>query len=144
LLKRLKPIVLLLDRFRRFIWRFTGRPTGVHALPFTRQGDVILVKLTYAEGWRAPGGGRKRSESAEEAITRELQEELGLIRRHPMLAKLGDDAKLGSVFVARDVEYQPASSWEIEAVGEFSLDRLPADLSPRTRRWLSIAARQVL
>src|SRR3954469_9197927 len=54
------------------------RTFGAHALAFTREGKVILVKLRYAPGWRLPGGGRSASEDPRDAVLRELREEIGL------------------------------------------------------------------
>jgi ADP-ribose pyrophosphatase YjhB (NUDIX family) len=65
---------------RRLLWFFTRPVTfGVHAVPITPAGELVLVKLSYARGWRLPGGGRKAGEAAEEAMLRELREEIGLI-----------------------------------------------------------------
>ncbi len=43
-----------------------------------RTGKVILVKLRYAPGWRLPGGGRRGTEEPQEAVLRELREEIGM------------------------------------------------------------------
>lgn len=126
------------QRLRKFVWRFTGRPAGAHALAFTHGGKLVLVKLTYAEGWRVPGGGVGRNETAERAILRELAEEIGMTR-HGRISEIRqpvDRPATGPLFVVSDVEYRPRRSWEIAAVGEFSLDSLPPDLSRRTRAWI--------
>ena len=137
-----RSLARVLNRLRKFVWRFTGRPAGVHALAFTDGGKVILVKLTYAEGWRAPGGGVGRSETAAQAILRELSEEIGMTR-HGRISEVRGSAEgvaTDPVFVVTDVEYRPRRSWEIAAVGEFSLDSLPPDLSRRTRAWIERSA----
>jgi 8-oxo-dGTP pyrophosphatase MutT (NUDIX family) len=41
---------------------------GVHGIPLTPDGKVVLVILSYATGWRLPGGGRKAGEDPREAI----------------------------------------------------------------------------
>ena len=41
-------------------------------------GKVVLVRLSYAKGWRLPGGGQKTSEESRDAMLRELREEIGL------------------------------------------------------------------
>src|SRR3954469_18756165 len=63
----------------RAAW-FVRRPRtfGAHALAFTPEGKLILVKLRYASGWRVPGGGRKPGEPADDAVLRELREEIGM------------------------------------------------------------------
>lgn len=41
--------------------------------------EYLLVKnIVGSDKWRLPGGGAKRDESGEDAVVRELQEELGL------------------------------------------------------------------
>ena len=42
--------------------------------------------------------------------------------------------------IVRDVVYRPSWSLEVEAVTEAPVDRLPHDLSTRTRRWLELVA----
>ncbi|HEX8062264.1 MAG TPA: NUDIX domain-containing protein [Allosphingosinicella sp.] len=108
-----------------------GRP-GVHGVPLTPQGKVVLIRLTYAPGWRVPGGGRKRGEASELAMLRELREEIGLIS-HGTIERLEvvrpDDPS--AFFVIRDVVYRPRRSLEVEEVGEFD----PARLAEDTTSW---------
>jgi 8-oxo-dGTP pyrophosphatase MutT (NUDIX family) len=106
-------------------------------VPLTPGGKVVLVLLTYAPGWRLPGGGVKRGEGAQDAMLRELREEIGLLSHgaiepldalHTMPAA---PAGRSDLFLVRDVVYRPRWSLEIEAVREFDPDSLPAD----TARW---------
>ena len=50
---------------------------GVMAL-VEQGGRVVLVRHSYASGWHLPGGGVGRGEPPEDAILRELREEIGL------------------------------------------------------------------
>lgn len=43
-----------------------------------RAGRVLLVNPTYKPGWDLPGGMAEENEPPEDAVTRELREELGL------------------------------------------------------------------
>lgn len=110
---------------------------GVHAVPVTDAGKVVLVLLTYAPGWRLPGGGLKRGEGAEKAMLRELREEIGLLSHGGIerLDALGADAlppgERSALFVVRDVVYRPRRTFEVESVREFDPEALPAD----TARW---------
>jgi len=98
---------------------------------------LVLVKLRYASGWRPPGGGIKKGETAEHAVLRELTEEIGMIKHSAVETDLviRDPAGDG-VFIVRDVEYSPRWSIEIESVAEFDPSRLPLDVAPRARRWI--------
>jgi 8-oxo-dGTP pyrophosphatase MutT (NUDIX family) len=110
----------------------SGR-SGVHAVPLTGEGKVILVRLTYAPGWRVPGGGGKRGEAPEQAMLRELREEIGLVS-HGAIEAL-EDVRPGdpsAFFVVRDVVYRPRRSLEVEEVREFDPGRLPADTTAWT------------
>jgi 8-oxo-dGTP pyrophosphatase MutT (NUDIX family) len=109
---------------------------GVHAVPVTADGKVVLIRLTYAPGWRVPGGGLKRGEAAEQAMLRELREEIGLMS-HGSIERLDESPPGAAVddrsgfFVVRDVVYRPRRSLEVDEVGEFEPHRLPED----TTRW---------
>ena len=126
---------------------FVQRPRtlGAHALALTPERKVILVKLRYATGWRIPGGGRGSDESAEEAALRELREEIGMtahgrVRLGCELEEAVDFKRdLAALLIVEDVRYRPRRwSWEVEKVGEFPLDALPADSAEPTLRWVAL------
>lgn len=48
----------------------------VYGLCFTDAGRIALVRLTTGPGWQVPGGGVEDGESPEEALVRELREEI--------------------------------------------------------------------
>ena len=125
---------------------FVRRPRtfGAHALAFTPEGRIILVRLRYASGWRLPGGGRCEREDPEHAVLRELREEIGMtshgdVRLACELEEATDFKRdLASLLIVRDVLYTPRKwSWEVEAITEASLDALPAGLSPRMADWIA-------
>jgi 8-oxo-dGTP pyrophosphatase MutT (NUDIX family) len=131
---------------------FLRRPRtfGAHAVALTPQRKLILVKLRYAPGWRVPGGGRRDGEYAQAAVIRELREEIGMVAygRVRFACELEEavDFKrdLAALLVVEDVRYRPPRwSWEVEKVGEFDIDRLPADTSPTTLRWIAALSDQI-
>jgi len=120
------------------------RTFGAHALAFTPQHKLVLVKLRYASGWRLPGGGRSEQEDPRLAVLRELREEIGMTAHGAVrLAAELDEATdfkrdVASLFIVEDVKYRPPRwSWEIERITEAPLADLPADLSPRAARWIA-------
>lgn len=121
-----------------------GRDRGVHAVPVTPRGTIVLVRLRYARGWRLPGGGRGDAEDPREAALRELEEEIGMYAHGAVESvhrSAGSESGAGeaSLFVVRDVEYRPRWSLEIEAVTEVPPDRLPSDVAEPARRALALA-----
>ena len=133
-----RTVFTFLHGFRRALWKVTGPGrAGVHAVPVTGDGKVVLVRLTYAPGWRVPGGGLKRSEGAEQGMLRELREEIGLLsygaieRLEEEPAELEEPVQRSAFFIVRDVVYRPRRSLEVEEVREFDPDRLPDDVT----RW---------
>jgi 8-oxo-dGTP pyrophosphatase MutT (NUDIX family) len=141
--KALRPVFRAAHSLLKVAW-FIRRPRtfGVHALPLTPDGRVVLVKLRYAPGWRLPGGGRAAGEEPRDAVLRELREEIGLTSHGTVVAacQLEEEADyrrdLVSLFIVQDVEYRPRWSWEVEQAMEADLDSLPSDLSPRMADWL--------
>lgn len=131
---------------------FVSRPRtfGAHAVALTSAGRVVLVKLRYADGWRLPGGGRGESEAPEDAVRRELREEIGMtacgeVQPVRDLEESTDFKRdLASLLIVRDVEYEPRKwSWEVEDVLETDLNDLPADLSPQSASWLRAVRRML-
>jgi 8-oxo-dGTP pyrophosphatase MutT (NUDIX family) len=117
----------------------------VHGVPLTPDGKVVLVTLSYAKGWRLPGGGRKADEDPSAAILRELREEIGLIA-YTAIEPVCDfdhrpDFRHGqaSLFVVRGVQYQPRWSLEVKAVETFDLAALPTRTAAITHRLLGLA-----
>ncbi len=141
--RRLIRIVFtILQGLRRLAWTVTGPGRdGVHAVPLTPEGKVVLVRLTYARGWRLPGGGRKRGETQEEGMLRELREEIGLVA-HGAVERLEDvrprnlPGDRSALFLVREVAYRPRQTLEVEAVGEFDPAGPPDDASGSTREIL--------
>jgi 8-oxo-dGTP pyrophosphatase MutT (NUDIX family) len=65
-----------------------GRRThlGAAAVIFDRNGQVLLVHHSYGQrGWELPGGGRQPKESLQQAVLREVREELGVEAMTPEL-----------------------------------------------------------
>lgn len=120
-------------------WRLTRPVTlGVRLLAM-QNSAVLLVRHTYQSQWYLPGGGVKRGETLEQAIRREAAEEVG--------ATLGKVRLLGVytnfyefksdhviVFACDEVTVKGQDSHEIEQFGFFTLDDLPPDTSPGSRK----------
>ncbi len=102
--------------------------------------------LSYAPGWRLPGGGVKKTEDQQTAMLRELREEIGLSDCESIHRVSGFDHRpdhrqgKGTLFVVRGVLYQPRWSLEVKQVGEFCLDDLPRSTAEITRQLLALAA----
>jgi len=140
----LRLILTAIHGLLRLGW-FVRRPRthGAHALAFTPDGKLILVKLRYAAGWRLPGGGRAADEGPRDAVLRELREEIGLTAHGEIRVAAEIEQRphakrdLASLLVVRDVSYRPHRwSWEVEAIAEHALDDLPADMAPVALEWL--------
>lgn len=128
------------DRVRRIGWRWSRRPMrGVRAIVLTEAGDIVLVRHSYTQGWHLPAGGVKRGEAPDAAIRRELGEEIGLRSGDVSMVDEADN-RLGrrphalTTFVVRKAVYRPRWTLEIEEVAAFSLEALPADLTPGGRK----------
>jgi ADP-ribose pyrophosphatase YjhB (NUDIX family) len=70
----------ILNFLRKIYW-FLVRPktTGVKCLIQNKNNEYLLIKTTYSgDYWTIPGGGLHRNESLENAVMREVQEEVGI------------------------------------------------------------------
>lgn len=132
-------------------WRLRRpRTFGAHALAFTPERRIVLVKLRYAPGWRLPGGGRGPDEDPADAVLRELGEEIGMTShgRVRLAREIEEDSDfkrdLVSLLIIDDVRYTPPRwSLEIEQVMETQLHDLPSDLSPRCAAWLAALSGEI-
>lgn len=125
-------------------WRMRrGATLGVRGIACAENGDVMLVRHTYAKGWHLPGGGVESGETAIEAITREMAEEAGIAPASTprLIGFYANHANFPNDHIAL---YQ-FDSWracppqidnEIAERGFFALDALPEGVTKGTQRRL--------
>ncbi len=131
-------------RAMRLWWRVARpRTFGVRALLIDPAGRIALVRHHYISGWYLPGGGVNKGESAEDAIRRELAEEVGLtaveiaglLGIYHNRGEAKDDHVVVFVVLADDpAALYAADRREIAEAGWFAPDALPDGTSPATRR----------
>lgn len=114
---------------------------GVQAVIADAAGAVMLVRHGYRPGWHFPGGGVERGETLLTAVTREIEEETGVVLEGPPAlfgiyshfdAFPGDHIALYLVTRWRRPRV-PAPNKEIAEHGFFPLDALPEGITPQTR-----------
>lgn len=72
---------IIIEHFGGLYNELIGRRShlGAGAVIFDRDGRVLLARQSYGRrGWELPGGGRQPKESLEQAVRRELREEIGV------------------------------------------------------------------
>lgn len=138
--------VSLLTRALRPWWRLTrGLTLGAQGVILTPDNTVLLVRHGYRPGWFFPGGGVERNESLETALSREVEEETGVVvtgrpEFHGLFANIenfpGDHI---GVFVIRlwERKREPKANAEIAEQGFFAPDSLPKGIDQGTRRRLT-------
>lgn len=141
MLRPVPALATLAHRAVRLYWRLARPVTfGVRAIVLRGDERLLLVKHTYDRRWYLPGGGRKRYETAEAALGREVREEVGIAELR-LVRRLGTyrNSREGKrdtieVFVARADAFGRRQRREIAACEWFDPRELPADASPGTRR----------
>ena len=118
-----------------------GMTLGTRTVVIDGEGNVLLVRHTYAPGWLLPGGGVERGETVAEACVRELREEAAITAlEQPVLHGLflndqrfpGDHV---ACFVLRRFAREPfAANAEIAEARFFPVSALPDGTTPGTRR----------
>lgn len=137
----IKQLLKIAQPLRRFYWWLMRPETrGVRAILVNRDGKVLLVRHKYQEGWFLPGGKISGKENDENALRRELREELG-VKIISRFEKLGEYANTYEykkdtivVFVVRDFTQESKTHFEIEEQRLFDPKMLPEKTSPGTRR----------
>lgn len=127
-------------RFRRWSMRVTQTRFTVTAgaLIFNHEGKVLLLKHRFRVGssWGVPGGFLEAGEQPEEAMRRELREEIGLEVEHVEIFTSRSFRKPRQVEILfrcrADAEVKPLTI-EIERAEWFSVHELPAGL-PKDQR----------
>jgi len=135
------PLLIAADRLRR-AWWLLARPVsvGVLALVVDDAGRILLVEHTYRSGWYLPGGGVRRKEALDDAIRRELREEVGVEPTEPPRLQgiywnfAEGKSDYVAVFVVERWSRRPARSIEIAADRFFAPDEFPEDTSPAATR----------
>jgi mutator protein MutT len=129
-------------RGRRWSMRLTQTRFTVTAgaLVFNDAGEVLLLKHRFraGSGWGIPGGFLELGEQPEEALRRELREEVGLeVERVEIFGSRSfkKPRQVEILFCCRaNAEVKPQTI-EVEAAGWFSVQSLPTGL-PRDHRLL--------
>lgn len=126
-------------------WRLTRSLTmGTQGVIIDDKDRVLLVRHTYRPGWHFPGGGVEANETVIEALSRELQEEAGIvIDGEPELFGIyGNFTYFPSdhvaLFVIRNWRQTvaPKPNREIAEHRFYAQDNLPSDLQPASERRL--------
>lgn len=144
----------LYRRLPRLLRRWTVRAVapkytvGAIGLVARDDGRVLLVRTAYRSGWGIPGGLLRRRESAEHALCREIEEEVGVRVRPvgaPAVVVAEGPQRVDVVYRARLVREADADSVrpgspEIVEVGWFASDALP-DLQSEAAGALATLAR---
>ena len=106
----------------------------------TENNKILLVKHTYSNNWTLPGGGVEVNESVEEALKRELKEEVGLIYQeinilgiyHNSSVSRRDHVAIYQVRSWKKSEMHKRPKLEISKTNWFSIENLPSNLSEST------------
>ena len=115
--------------------RFT---VSAGAVVMDERGHVLLLKHVFrmGSGWGIPGGFLEKGEQPDEAIRRELREEVGLeleTVKIVMVRTLKKSKHLEIIFRCRSRGVASPRSTEIKSASWFALDRLPPQLDKDQR-----------
>ncbi len=138
----MKQVLDLAYRLQRKLWKLLRPKTrGVKAMLFNEAGELMLIRNSYgrSELFVLPGGGVRPFEDPEQAVRREIREELGCdvvelswVSSHFSSAEGKRDTI--DLFSARIAGVPVSDNFEVEEARYFSLDDLPPNISDATLR----------
>lgn len=124
---------------RRLMWKIVKPVSKGSRALLIKENRILLVKHTYETQWYIPGGKVNKYECFDEAIVRELKEELGVTLEdlnhfgtYNNFYENKDDTVV--IFISKQFSVKGNKNMEIEAYQFFDLDDLPKDVSPGSRR----------
>jgi ADP-ribose pyrophosphatase YjhB (NUDIX family) len=104
-----------------------------------RAGRVLLARRRDIGWWNLPGGGVEHGETVDEALRRELREEIGaeveIVRLTGIYSKPRKDEVVLAFLchLAPGAEHTLRTTDEVSEIGWFAPDDLPPDLLPKHR-----------
>lgn len=116
---------------------------GASAVVEDSQGRVLLVRHSYVGGWQLPGGGVAGSEPPDQAVVRELEEEVGLAESMPpefiglYSRKILWVANVIALYRLRNARIDFRPNMEIREAKFFDPAALPDGTTAATRRRLA-------
>ncbi len=139
--------IFLRPLYRLYVRIFRPLTLGVRAIVLDDEGRVLLVRHSYVDGWYLPGGGVERGETAFSAVTRELDEEAGiLLKEGETIEQVGFLANFREfksdhvvLYLVRPAQYELAArtSFEIAEYGFYAIEALPDETTRGTRARLA-------
>jgi ADP-ribose pyrophosphatase YjhB (NUDIX family) len=131
--------------YRIYLWIARPLTMGVRIL-LMREGQVLLIRQTYMDGWFMPGGGIRKGETLDQAVRREAREEvqaeianLELLGVFSSFQEFKNDHT--ALFASDDFTLGGGHDSEVAEVRFFQVDALPADLGPGYRLRIAEYAR---
>jgi 8-oxo-dGTP diphosphatase len=109
---------------------------GVFAI-IEEQGKILLARRRDIGWWNLPGGGMESGEAVDDALHREIMEEVGITVTIEYLVGVYSKPQKNEVvltFWCHPRSGSPTTSDEVSEVGWYSLKELPTPLLPKHRQ----------
>ncbi|MBS0276519.1 MAG: NUDIX domain-containing protein [Proteobacteria bacterium] len=140
-MKRRQPFVIELSIIAKSL--ITPAVFGVRGVVEDGQGRILLVRHSYIAGWHLPGGGVDRGEPPENAVVREVEEEVGLMESTPpefialYSQKVFWVTNVVGLYRLRNARIDFKPNLEIREAQFFDLATLPVNTTAATQRRLA-------